>query len=570
MTRFLLMTTAAAALALGACGKSDTAGKTDTTATAQTPAATTPATKAMSGQSITAADISRRIERLASDDLLGRPPAGPGAQETMDYIAAEMKNAGLKPMGKDGTYFQPVTLTEMTVKEDSFAYIKTPDAVIDYKSGENAVYWTKQFTPSVSVTDSPLVFVGYGVVAPEYNWDDYAGIDVEGKTVVMLVNDPGFEDKNEAQFKGETMTYYGRWTYKFEEAARQGAAGVIVIHEEAPASYPWAVVQGGWTGPQFDLVRPDKGMSRAELESWITFDQAKELFAAADMDYLTEKAKAKKAGFKPVSMKGLSLSAKINQDITTAQSANIAGGVVGSKYPDEYILYMGHWDHMGRDTSIEGDQIFNGAVDNATGTAAIIEIGEAFAKADTPPERSILVVAVTAEESGLLGSAYYAEDPVVPLKQTVAGINIDAILPIGETNDIIVVGYGASQIEDRLKMLLEADGKYIVPDQNPSAGYFYRSDHISLAKKGVPMLYADSGVDHVTKGKEFGMEFGEIYTKERYHKVGDEFSADWDMSGIVYTSQLFYELGQNISSTEEWPNWYEGNEFRALRDEMLK
>ena len=567
MTRFLLITTAAAALTLGACGKSDTADKVDTVA--KSPAAAT-APLSSAGQTITAADISRRVERLASDELLGRPPSGPGAQETMDYLASEMKDAGLKPMGKNGTYFQPVTLTEMTVKPDSFAYIKTPNSVIDYKSGENAVYWTKQYTDSVSVTDSPLVFVGYGVVAPEYNWNDYAGIDVEGKTVVMLVNDPGFEDKNEAQFKGETMTYYGRWTYKFEEAARQGAAGVIVIHEDAPASYPWEVVQGGWTGPQFDLVRPDKGMSRAELESWITYQQAIELFASAGMDYKAEKAKAKKAGFKPVAMKGLSLSAKINQDITTTESANIAGGVVGSKYPDEYILYMGHWDHMGRDESIDGDQIFNGAVDNATGTAAIIEIGEAFAKADTPPERSILVVAVTAEESGLLGSAYYAEDPIVPLKQTVAGINIDAILPIGETNDIIVVGYGASQIEDRLKALLDVDGKYIVPDQNPSAGYFYRSDHISLAKKGVPMLYADSGIDHVTKGKAFGEEFGEIYTKERYHKPADEYSADWDMSGIVYTTQLFYELGMNISATEEWPNWYEGNEFRALRDEMLK
>ncbi|WP_017930243.1 M28 family metallopeptidase [Robiginitomaculum antarcticum] len=560
MTRLLLSTVAAAALALGACGKADTPAADQNVIA--TPASTVSA--------ISADDIARRIERLSSDEFLGRPPSGPGAQITMDYIADEMKAAGLKPMGANGTYFQPVTLTEMTVKDGSFAYIKSADKVIDYKAGENAVYWTKQYTQSVSVTDSPLVFVGYGVVAPEYDWNDYEGVDVEGKTVVMLVNDPGFEDKNDAQFKGETMTYYGRWTYKFEEAARQGAAGVIVIHEDAPASYPWEVVQGGWTGPQFDLVRPDKGMSRAELESWITRDQAAELFDIVDMDYDDMKAQAKTKGFKPVAMTGLSLSAKIDNDIKTTESANIAGGVVGSKYPDEYVLYMGHWDHMGRDESIEGDQIFNGAVDNATGTAAIIEIGEAFANQETPPERSILVVAVTAEESGLLGSAYYAADPIVPLNKTVAGINIDAILPIGETNDIIVVGYGASEIEDRLKALMDRDGKVIVPDQNPSAGYFYRSDHISLAKKGVPMLYADSGVDHVTKGSEFGREFGEIYTKERYHKAADEYSSDWDMSGIVYTTNLFYELGQNIADTEDWPNWYDGNEFRALRDDMLK
>ena len=520
--------------------------------------------------SISGADIARRIEALSDDKLEGRPPSGPAGDMTMDYLAAEMKAAGLKPMGVNDTYFQPVMLTEVTAKDSSFARIDTGGKAMPLKQGENAVFWTKQFTDTAKVEDSDLVFVGYGTVAPEYGWNDYDGIDVTGKTVVMLVNDPGFATKNPDLFKGETMTYYGRWTYKFEEAARQGAAGAIVIHETEPASYGWNVVAGGWSGGQFDLVRPDKGMNRTELEGWVTNFRAAQIFKAAGVNYNAAKANAAKRGFKPIALGDLKLNAQIDNEISTTESQNVAGGVTGSKYPDEYILYMGHWDHLGtKEVPAGEDGIYNGAVDNATGTAAIIEIGQAFANGPQP-ERSIMVLAVTAEESGLLGSAYYAEDPIVPLNKTVAGINIDAILPVGDTKDIIVVGHGASQIEDRLKAILDKEGKYIVPDQNPSAGYFYRSDHISLAKKGVPMLYADSGNDHVTKGEAFGKSFGETYTAERYHQVTDEYSPDWDMSGIEKTSQIFYELGMNIANTPEWPNWYEGNEFRALRDDMLK
>ena len=520
--------------------------------------------------SISGADIARRIEALSDDKLEGRPPSGPAGDMTMDYLAAEMKAAGLKPMGVNDTYFQPVMLTEVTAKDSSFARIDTGGKAMPLKQGENAVFWTKQFTDTAKVEDSDLVFVGYGTVAPEYGWNDYDGIDVTGKTVVMLVNDPGFATKNPDLFKGETMTYYGRWTYKFEEAARQGAAGAIVIHETEPASYGWNVVAGGWSGGQFDLVRPDKGMNRTELEGWVTDFRAAQIFKAAGVNYNAAKANAAKRGFKPIALGDLKLNAQIDNEISTTESQNVAGGVTGSKYPDEYILYMGHWDHLGtKEVPAGEDGIYNGAVDNATGTAAIIEIGQAFANGPQP-ERSIMVLAVTAEESGLLGSAYYAEDPIVPLNKTVAGINIDAILPVGDTKDIIVVGHGASQIEDRLKAILDKEGKYIVPDQNPSAGYFYRSDHISLAKKGVPMLYADSGNDHVTKGEAFGKSFGETYTAERYHQVTDEYSPDWDMSGIEKTSQIFYELGMNIANTPEWPNWYEGNEFRALRDDMLK
>ena len=553
-----LLLSAALAFPLAAC--SDSALNTAAGAAVKDPAQA----------SISGADIARRIEALSDDKLEGRPPSGPAGDMTMDYLAAEMEAAGLEPMGVNGTYFQPVMLTEVTAKDSSFARIDTGTEALHFNQRENAVFWTKQFTDTVKVENSEMVFVGYGTVAPEYDWNDYDGIDVTGKTVVMLVNDPGFVTKDPELFKGETMTYYGRWTYKFEEAARQGAAGAIVIHETEPASYGWNVVAGGWTGGQFDLVRPDKGMNRTELEGWVTDFHAAEIFKTAGVNYKAAKANAVKRGFKPVPLGDLRLSAQIDNEISTTESQNVAGGVVGSKYPDEYVMYMGHWDHLGSKEVPDGeDGIYNGAVDNATGTAAIIEIGQAFANGPQP-ERSVMVLAVTAEESGLLGSAYYAEDPLVPLDKIVAGINIDAMLPVGDTKDIIVVGYGASQIEDRLKAILDKEGKYIVPDQNPSAGYFYRSDHISLAKKGVPMLYADSGIDHITKGKEFGENFGDEYTAERYHQVTDEYSPDWDMSGIEKTSQIFYDLGMNIANTQEWPNWYEGNEFRALRDEMLK
>lgn len=535
-----------------------------------TPADTGPSTTTEAA-SITAADLGRRIERLSSDDFEGRAPGTRGGQLASQYIADEMKAAGLEPMGKDGTYFQPITLTEMTVQDDSFMKIaKDGGETTNYVMQDNAVFWTKRYTESATVEDSDLVFVGYGVVAPEFGWNDYAGMDVAGKTVVMLVNDPGFATKDDALFKGKAMTYYGRWTYKFEEAARQGAAAAIVIHETEPASYGWNVVSGSWSGAQIDLVRPDKGMSRAALEGWLTVEASQKLFEDAGLDFAAQKAAAATKGFKPVAMSGLKLSAQINNTISTVESRNVVGAVKGKKYPDEYVLYMGHWDHLGvKDGPEDQDNIHNGAVDNATGTSAIIEIGEAFAQQENL-DRSVLVVAVTAEESGLLGSAYYAEDPIVPLEKTVAGINIDGVLPVGRTKDMIVVGYGASDLDDRLKAIVEPKGMYVTPDPNPQAGYYYRSDHISLAKKGVPMLYADSGVDHEINGREYGEKFGEEYTKERYHQTGDEYDHTWDLTGLEQLSINFYELGLSIANTEEWPNWYEKAEFRTLRDEMLK
>jgi len=518
-----------------------------------------------------AAEIGRRIERLSSDEFEGRAPGTPGGQAASQYIADEMKSAGLIPMGTNGTYFQPVKLTETEVLSSSSLTIsKGEDTLLQADQSTNTVFWTKRLDEAQTVSDSDIVFVGYGVVAPEYGWNDYAGLDVKGKTVVMLVNDPGFATGDEALFKGNAMTYYGRWTYKFEEAGRQGAAAAIVIHETKPASYGWDVVSGSWTGAQYDLVRPDGGASRTNIEGWWHKDTAETLFKEAGLDYTDMKAKALDKNFKPVPMVGLQLNATLNQRVKTVESRNVAGGIKGTKHPDEYVLYMAHWDHLGKNENLPGDdKIYNGAVDNATGTAAIIEIGEAFVEQGAP-ERSAIFVAVTAEESGLLGSAYYAEDPLVPLRNTVAGINIDAILPVGKTKDMKVIGFGASELEDRLKNVLDKRDMYIVPDDKPEAGYYYRSDHISLAKKGVPMLYSDPGNDHVVNGLTYGEDFANTYTKERYHKPADEYDNSWDLSGLEQSSEILFELGYGIANSKDWPNWYEGTEFRSLRDKMRK
>ncbi len=523
--------------------------------------------------SISEADLGLRIETLASDKFEGRAPGTPGGIMASQYIADEMKQAGLKPAGDNGTYFQNVELTESILQADNSMMTigkSTDDTELlsaDLKT--NAVYWTKRLDETVTVEDSDLVFVGYGVTAPEYGWNDYAGLDVTGKTVVILVNDPGFATKDSELFKGSAMTYYGRWTYKYEEAARQGAAAALIVHETAPASYGWDVVSGSWTGAQYDLVRPDRGASRAALEGWLHIDTATTLFDAANMNFDVMKAQAATKGFTPQPMGDLTLDATINQAVKTTTSRNVAGKIQGATRPDEHVLYMAHWDHLGKNTDLEGDQIYNGAVDNATGTAAIIEIGEAMAQGPTP-DRSVIFVAVTAEESGLLGSAYYSEAPLVPLDKTVAGINIDAMLPLGKTNDMKVIGFGASQLEDRLKDVLDKRDMYIVPDNKPEAGYYYRSDHISLAKKGVPMLYGDPGNDHVTKGLTYGENFANEYTKERYHKPADEYDNSWDLSGIQQSTEILYELGLNLANSEDWPNWYEGTEFRALRDAMYE
>lgn len=524
-------------------------------------------------------DLRQRVAILADDAFEGRGPAAPIGEKTADWIAAEMERIGLSPAGENGSWFQTVGMVEQTLDQNASGLTFSGGASgEDYPVAlrDDAVLWTKrQDQTDVEWADSELVFVGYGVVAPEYDWNDYAGLDVTGKTVVILVNDPGYA-RGDDLFKGTAMTYYGRWTYKFEEAGRQGATGAILVHETAPASYGWEVVANSWSGALADLVREDGGANRTLFESWITVETARSLFAEAGLSFTDMKIRAKNEGFAPVDMGNLTVSGSLVQSISQTESRNVAGMLPGDSAPDEYVLFTAHWDHLGKKTGErEGepnqdfyrDDIFNGAVDNATGTAALLEIAEAMSAQKL--NRSALFLAVTLEESGLLGSAFYAEQPTVPMNQIVAGVNMDAMLPIGPTKDMIVVGYGASELEDILREYLEANDRVIVPDPSPEAGYFYRSDHVSFAKKGVPMLYADGGVDARDGGIARGSAYADTYRVQRYHKPMDEYAEDWDFSGMEEDVTALYAVGLNVAQSSDWPTWYPGNEFEAIRKASL-
>lgn len=528
---------------------------------------------------ITADDIAVRIKTLADDAFEGRAPGGEKGELAADWIAHEMERLGLQPGGENGSWFQPVEMIEQTLDEAASSLSFTGGASgepFPMALRETAVMWTKKQTvPSLEFSDSDLVFVGYGVVAPEYGWNDYAGLDATGKTVVMLVNDPGYALEGEL-FNGRAMTYYGRWTYKFEEAARQGATGAIIVHETAPASYGWDVVANSWSGAQADLVRNDGGDSRIDYEAWITEETARALFAEAGLDFSDMKRAAKTTGFRPVDMGDLKASGKIEQSSTISQSRNVIGILPGQTAPEEYMLFTAHWDHLGKKTGEKAgeptqdfyrDDIFNGAVDNASGTAAMLDIAEALAADEL--DRSVMFLAVTLEESGLLGSAYYAENPTVPMNKIVAGINIDAMQPVGPTKDMIVLGYGSSELEDRLEAYLNAQDRILVPDQNPQAGLFYRSDQMSFTRKGVPMLYADNGLDKIDGGTPAGRAFAEIYNLQRYHKPMDEYSDDWDLTGMAADITALYTVARDIAQSDDWPTWYPGNEFEAIRKASL-
>ena len=501
-------------------------------------------------------------ESLSSDDMQGRNPGTEGGQLAKNYISNKFSETNLKTFGN--SYFHEVPAVSSNVLDSSFFTISFRDKDRKLNYGSEVVFWSKRNLKNQRINSSDLVFVGYGIVAPEYNWNDYEGIDVKGKTVVMLINDPGFDTRRLNLFNGRSMTYYGRWTYKFEEAAKQGATAAIIIHEEEAAAYPWSVVENSWTGPQLDLQRKDLGMSRTILESWINIDVANEILTFTGFNYDSLKEFALDKSFQAFEMKGLSLTSKINSDISYFSSHNLVGYKKGSSKPDEYLIFMAHWDHLGVNEELPGDKIFNGAADNATGVAAVIELARLFDSVQT--ERSIIFTALTLEESGLLGSAYLAENPPVDLANVVAGFNFDRILPTGKTNDMAVIGYGASELEDLLELELEKQGRYINPDPNPEKGYFYRSDHISFAKKGVPVLYADDGFDLEVGGIEKG--FNEIYdyTNYRYHGVEDEYDPSWNLEGFEQTISTIFNISVNLSNSDDWPNWYEGNEFRAIRD----
>ena len=520
---------------------------------------------------IAATDISEQTmkditEQLSSDEFEGRMPGTIGEEKTVALLTERFAAAGLEP-GNNGSWVQEVPLVEITGKDFAPLTISGEGTDIALEYGSDWVGVTYREDAQTTLEDSELVFVGYGVNAPERGWNDYEGVDMTGKTAVILVNDPDFGTESlEGPFNGKAMTYYGRWTYKYEEAARQGAAGAIIIHDTEPASYGWNVVESSWSGPQAYAQRGENAPALTVMNGWVQNEAGRQILEAAGQDADKLFAAAKKEGFKAVPL-GLEASTSFSNDIRTFESQNVIGILPGTEAPDEYVIHTAHWDHLGRCTAApDGDDICNGAVDNATGTAALVALAEAHAKVG-PARRTLVFLAVTAEESGLLGADYYAANPVFPLDQTVGGINMDAFLIAGPSKDVTVVGPGKSQLDQFLEAALEADGRVSTPNPNPEAGYYYRSDHFAFAKRGVPMLYVDGGEDLVDGGTEAGAAVALDYRENRYHGPKDEYDPNWDWSGVMADLQLFYRLGRMLGMSTSWPNWNEGDEFKATRDE---
>lgn len=515
---------------------------------------------------ISEATLKEVTRTLSHDQFEGRAPGTPGEALTLAYLVERFERAGLSP-GNGDSWFQDVPLVEITANDVGSLTVKGPSGTSRYAFGTDWVGVSYREVPRVDLTDSELVFVGYGVVAPEKGWNDYAGVDMRGKTAVILVNDPDYESETlEGPFNGRAMTYYGRWTYKFEEAARQGAAGAIIVHDDYPASYGWATVQSSWSGPQVYASRTDAGASQTLVNGWVQKPVAEAIVKSAGRDFAALSAAAKNSGFRPVPL-GLTVSTGFDNSIRRFASKNVIGVLKGSERPEEYILHTAHWDHLGRCTpNAAGDDICNGAIDNAAGTAGLVALAEAHAKAG-PAKRTLVFLAVTAEESGLLGSEYYGANPVLPLSQTVGGLNIDAPSMAGPARDITVVGGGKSELDRYLDQALAAVGRTATPDPAPQAGYYYRSDHFSLAKRGVPMFYLDSGQDLIDGGRAAGEAWEVAYRDKAYHLPDDEYDPTWNWAGVVEDLRLFYRLGRTLADSSDWPNWYPDDEFRRIRDE---
>ena len=511
----------------------------------------------------TMVDITRQ---LSSDEFGGRMPGTEGEEKTVALLTERFAAAGLEP-GNKGSWVQEVPLVEITGKNFAPLTITDGDTDLVYDFGSEWVGVTYREDARTQLANSEMVFVGYGINAPERGWNDYEGVDVEGKTVVILVNGPDWQTEGlEGTFNGRAMTYYGRWSYKYEEAARQGAAAALIVHDTDPASYGWNVVESSWSGPQAYPARGDNPPEMTMVNGWVQKDVAGEILAAAGHDLDELSAAAKTEDFAAVEL-GMTASTSFENDFRKFSSQNVIGILPGTEAPDEYVMHTAHWDHLGTcNPAPDGDDICNGAVDNATGTAALVALAEAHSKAG-PPRRSLVFLAVTAEESGLLGAYYYAANPIYPLDQTVGGINMDAFLVAGPSRDVTVVGPGKSQLDQFLEAALEADGRVATPNPNPEAGYYYRSDHFAFAKQGVPMLYVDGGEDLVEGGREAGAAIAADYRDNRYHGPKDEFDENWDWSGVMQDLQLFYRLGRMMAMSTSWPNWVEGDEFRATRDE---
>lgn len=499
---------------------------------------------------------------LSSDAFEGREPGTPGEEKTIAYLIEQFASAGLQP-GNNGEWTQDVPLVEITAS--NFTPLTIGD--MQFTNGSEWVGVTYREDSKTTLADSEIVFVGYGINAPEKGWNDYAGLDMTGKTALILVNDADYASEGlEGPFNGRAMTYYGRWTYKYEEAARQGAAAAIIVHDTFPAAYPWSVVESSWGGPQAYPQSANGGQDQTLVNAWVQLEVAKKIASAAGKNFDALREAAGKPGFKAVPL-GLKASTSFDNAIRKFASKNVIGILPGAERPDEYVLHTAHWDHLGRCKPDEsGDDICNGAIDNATGTAALVALAKAHAEAG-PPARSLVFLAVTAEESGLLGASYYGANPVYPLAQTVGGVNMDALLMFGEARDITVMGGGKSDLDAILEAALKAQGRTATQDPNPQAGLYYRSDHFALAKNGVPMYYVKSGQDLVKGGREAGQAAFDAYYAGPYHSPSDEYDESWDWSGIMKDLDLFYRLGRTLAQSEEWPNWNADDEFRRIRDE---
>jgi Zn-dependent M28 family amino/carboxypeptidase len=522
-------------------------------------------------EAIDSAQLLARIADLSADSMEGRSPGTPGEEKTVAYLTSAFQSLGLEPGNPDGTYIQNV---------DLIGYRSTPTArfvaggrTIPMRFPNEYVASSRHDRPNTKVENSEIVFVGYGVVAPEYDWDDYKGVDVRGKTLLMLINDPAVRSESDtsqldtAMFKGNAMTYYGRWTYKYEIASEKGAAAAMIIHETGPAGYPYSVVEGSFSREQFDVPSPNAG-DRVPVEGWISLRKAIDLIRAAGYNFDSLKAAAARRDFRPVTLNARA-SFDVDIDVRRIQSKNVVAKLPGSEMPDEYVIYTAHWDHLGRDSTLQGDQIYNGALDNASGTSAMLEIAEAFTKLDPAPRRSILFLAVTAEEKGLLGAKYYATNPLYPLDRTVANINMDGINQWGRTSDLTVIGLGNSSLDDVLSRVLATDNRTIRPDAEPEKGFYYRSDHFEFAKQGVPALYVDAGTEYIGKDPDYGMRKREEYTSTDYHALSDVIKPDWDLSGAVADARALFRVGYIVAQDPRIPEWKPGTEFKALRDSML-
>ena len=522
--------------------------------------------------------ILQHIKVLSDDRFQGRTPGSQGENQTVDYLETAFKGMGLKPGNPDGSYVQKVPLVGITGAEKSPLTFTKGEQSMTLRWKDDVVAWTKHVASDASIAGSDVVFCGYGVEAPEYGWDDFKGVDVKGKTIIVLINDPAVPDPNDPSkldpkmFGGKAMTYYGRWTYKFEEGARKGAAAVLIVHETEPAAYPFSVVQGN-LGEKFDVIPPDRNMGRANIEGWITLDSARRLLAMGGQDFDALKKQAVTKQFKPVVL-GVKASMAIKNTLRTIDSHNVVAKLEGSDdaLKNEYVVYTGHWDHLGIGLPVNGDDIYNGARDNAAGCAAILEIAHGFTKLQPQPKRSILFMLVTAEEQGLLGSQYYSLMPLYPLNQTLAEINIDEPNVYAPSKDLTVIGMGASDLDDYLQEAAKEQGRTLRPDPQTEKGFYYRSDHFNFAKQGVPALYTESGVETApSSGKPDGYLKSKLddYEDHLYHQPGDEVKPDWDLRGTAEDAQLMLAVGYRVANAAGFPNWKPGNEFRAKRDAMM-